>query len=118
MAVKRKTAAKKKSTRSPESSESLVIQAAGSAPLSKTQQEFNRLMKSLETTRKRHAMEQVRLDEALDISIKELMPLLESYKRADRDVVLKAVELLKSLKLSAIAKSFVRGSVNFSTNRS
>ena len=99
--MKRKTAAKKKSSRNPVSSESLVIQAAGNAPLSKTQQEFNRLMKSLETTRKRHAMEQVRLDEALDISIKELMPLLESYKRADRDVVLKAVELLKSLKLSA-----------------
>ena len=69
--------------------EGLVIRPGTGAPLSRTQVEFNRLMKTLETTRTRHAREQARLDEALVISSRELMPLIEDLNRVNRDLVCK-----------------------------
>ena len=81
--------------------EGLVIRPGKDAPLSRTQVEFNRLMKSLETTKARHAREQARLDDALATSIRELMPLIEDLNRANRDLVLKGRKALQTLKLSA-----------------
>lgn len=81
--------------------ESLVIRPGNGAPLSRTQVEFNRLMKSLETTKTRHAREQARLDEALAISIRELMPLVEDLNRANRDLIFGGRKALQTLKLTA-----------------
>ncbi len=80
---------------------SLVIRQGNDAPLSRTQVEFNRLMKSLESTKARHAREQARLDEILEISIRELMPLVENLNRANREIVLGGCKVLQSLKLTA-----------------
>jgi hypothetical protein len=79
----------------------LTIRAANNAPLSRTQVEFNRLIKSLETTKARHASEQARLDEALVISSRELMPLVEELNRATRDLVFNGHKAMKTLKLNA-----------------
>ncbi len=87
--------------RSASHEEGLVIRPGNNAPLSRTQLEFNRLMKALETTKVRHGREQARLDEALDISIRELMPLIEDLKRANRDIVISGYKALQTLKLTA-----------------
>ncbi|MEO5716114.1 MAG: hypothetical protein ABIT37_21725 [Luteolibacter sp.] len=81
--------------------DSLAIRPGNDAPLSRTQVEFNRLMKTLETTKARHVREQARLDEVLEISIRELMPLIEGLNRANRDIVLNGRKALQSLKLTA-----------------
>jgi hypothetical protein len=80
--------------------ESLVIRSGKDAPLSRTQVEFNRLMKSLEATKARHAREQARLDEVLATSIRELMPLIEGINRANRDLVFSGHKAMQTLKLS------------------
>ena len=69
--------------------------------LSRTQVEFNRLMKSLESAKERHAREQSRLDDALAVSISELMPLVEDIRRVNLELVLNGWKALQSLKLSA-----------------
>ncbi len=81
--------------------EGLVIKPGMDAPLSKTQAEFNRLMKSLETTRARHAREQARLDDALGTAIRELMPMIEELNRLDRDFIFAGHKALRTVKLSA-----------------
>ena len=81
--------------------EELVIRPRVGAPLSRTQVDFNRLMKSLETTRTRHAREQARLDEVLGIAIRELMPLIEEINRVNRDLVFSGRHAWQTLKLSA-----------------
>jgi hypothetical protein len=79
----------------------LVIRPGKDAPLSRTQMEFNRLMKSLESTKARHAREQARLDDALATSIRELMPLVEALNRVNRELVLKGHQAMQTLKLTA-----------------
>ena len=81
--------------------EGLVIRPGRGAPLSRTQVEFNRLMKNLETAKGRHAREQDRLDEALAASIRELMPLVEDLHRVNRDLVFMGRKAWQTLKLSA-----------------
>ncbi|MEO7100473.1 MAG: J domain-containing protein [Luteolibacter sp.] len=81
--------------------EGLVIRPGKEAPLSRTQLEFNRLMKTLETAKARHAREQARLDDALVISIRELMPLVEGINRVNRDLVFTGRKVLQTFKLSA-----------------
>jgi hypothetical protein len=80
---------------------SLVIRTEKGAPLSRTQVEFNRLMKSLEAAKTRHAREQARLDEALVTSSSELMPLVENLKRANLELVILGQKALQTLKLNA-----------------
>lgn len=93
---------KRKIQRKPSGSqEGLVIRTGNGSPLSRTQMEFNRLMKSLESTKARHAKEQARLDHALATSIRELMPLVESIHRVNRDLVFKGLAAFNSLKLTA-----------------
>lgn len=79
----------------------LVIRSGTDTPLSRTQVEFNRLMKSLEATKARHTREQARLDEALATSIRELMPLVEAINRVNLDLVFKGLKAMQTLKLSA-----------------
>jgi hypothetical protein len=81
--------------------EGIVIRPDGAAPLSRTQMEFNRLMKGLEATRARHAREQARLDEVLAISSRELMPLVEDLNRVNLGLVLKGRNAWQTLKLTA-----------------
>ncbi|MEO5914680.1 MAG: hypothetical protein ABIS50_10635 [Luteolibacter sp.] len=81
--------------------EGLVIRLGNGAPLSRTQVEFNRLMKSLEATKARHAREQARLDEVLATSIRELMPLIEDINRLNRDLVFSGFKAFQTLKLTA-----------------
>ena len=81
--------------------EGLVIRPDAGALLSRTQVEFNRLMKSLESTKARHAREQARLDDALVTSSRELMPLIEDLNRVNRDLVFKGRKAWQTLKLSA-----------------
>jgi hypothetical protein len=81
--------------------EGLVIRPGKDAPLSRTQVEFNRLMKSLETTKARHAGEQARLDDILAVAIRELMPLIEDLNRANRDLVFNGRKAMQSLNLTA-----------------
>lgn len=79
----------------------LVIRAGTDAPLSRTQVEFNRLMKNLETAKARHASEQARLDEALATAIRELMPLIEQLKRVNLDLVFSGIKAMDLHKLTA-----------------
>jgi hypothetical protein len=88
-------------TKSSPRKEGIVIRPSGAAPLSRTQVEFNRLMKSLETTKAHHASEQARLDETLAIAIRELMPLIEEIHRANRDLVFNGRNAMQTLKLTA-----------------
>ena len=81
--------------------EELVIRPRVGAPLSRTQVDFNRLMKSLENTRTRHVSEQARLDEVLGIAIRELMPLIEEINRVNRDLVFSGHHAWQTLNLSA-----------------
>ncbi len=83
------------------SKEGLVIRPETGAPLSRTQVEFNRLMKTLEAAKARHAREQARLDDALIASSSELMPLVESLKRVNLDLVFLSRKAWQTLKLSA-----------------
>jgi hypothetical protein len=93
---------KRKASRKPApQKEGLAIRRGSDAPLSRTQVEFNRLMKTLESTRARHAREQARLDEVLDISIRELMPLVEDLNRTNRDIVFCGRKAWQNLKLTA-----------------
>lgn len=81
--------------------EGIVIRSGDNAPLSRTQVEFNRLMKSLESTRASHEREQARFDEALATSISELMPMVEDLNRLNRDLVFNGLKAFHALKLSA-----------------
>ncbi len=81
--------------------EGLVIRAGTDAPLSRTQVEFNRLMKNLETAKARHASEQTRLDAVLATAIRELMPLIEQLNRVNRDLVFSGVKAMDLHKLTA-----------------
>ncbi|MGL4399383.1 MAG: hypothetical protein ACRCXD_05920 [Luteolibacter sp.] len=93
---------KRKASRKPApQKEGLAIRPGNDAPLSRTQLEFNRLMKALESTRDRHAREQARLDETLDVSIRELMPLIEDLNRTNRDIVICGHKAWQNLKLTA-----------------
>lgn len=79
----------------------LVIRSGKDGPLSRTQVEFNRLMKNLETAKARHDREQERLDYGLATAIRELMPLVEDLNRVHLELVLKGREALRNLKLTA-----------------
>jgi hypothetical protein len=81
--------------------EGLVIRPGQDTPLSRTQVEFNRLMKSLESVKAQNAREQARLDDILAISIRELMPLVETLKRVNFDLVRLGGKTLQTLKLTA-----------------
>lgn len=93
----------KKKTRvaNPDSKEVLVIRTGKGGVLSRTQTEFNKLMKSLESAKARHLKEQERLDEVLAISISDLMPILEEISRMNRDIVFHGYKALQALKLTA-----------------
>jgi hypothetical protein len=86
--------------RSPGPQEVLVIRSGNGAPLSKTQEEFNRLIKSLAQTKARHVCEQARLDESLITASRELMPLVERRSRLERDLISQAYQFMQTLKLS------------------
>lgn len=88
--------------------EGLVIRSGNGMPLSRIQQEFNRLMKTLETTKARHAGEQARLDEALTTSISELMPLIEKINCVNRDLVFTGHKAQQTLKLGAKRRHWFR----------
>ncbi len=90
---------RKVSSKSVTGRESLVIRPGKDAPLSRTQVEFNRLMKNLEAAKLRHAGEQERLDEVLAIAIGELMPLVEDLRRLNRDLVFMGLKASKTLRL-------------------
>ncbi len=81
--------------------EGISIRPDGAAPLSRTQLEFNRLMKSLESTRTRYKREQAQLDEVLMISIRDLMPLIEDINRINRDLIFNGHAAFHNLKLTA-----------------
>ncbi len=92
---------KRKASRKPApQQEGLAIRPGKDAPLSRTQLEFNRLMKALESTKDRHARERARLDEVLDTSIRELMPLVEDLNRVNRDIVFSGRQAWQNLKLT------------------
>ncbi len=95
--MKRRTQSKPATSRK----EGLVIRPGTGTPLSRTQVEFNRLMKSLETTKARHDREQARLDDALASAISELMPLIEDLNRVNLDIVFSGRKALEIHKLSA-----------------
>jgi hypothetical protein len=80
--------------------EGLLIRARGETPLSPAQVEFNRLMKRLEDARAKHAREQSRLDGALELTIRELMPLIEKSNCLSRDFVFSGQQALQSMKLT------------------
>jgi hypothetical protein len=93
---------KRKASRKPDpQKEGLAIRPGNDSPLSRTQVEFNRLMKILESTKARHAREQARLDQVLEVSIRELMPLVEDLNRANRDIVFRGHKAWQNLKLTA-----------------
>jgi hypothetical protein len=79
----------------------LVIRRGKDGPLGKAQQQFNRLMKSLEKTRESHAKEQARLENLLQVSSRELMPLVEQIQRANRNMVVLGADALLTMKLTA-----------------
>lgn len=58
-------------------------------------------MKSLESTKALHTKEQARLDEALAVSIRELMPMVEDLNRLNRDLVCNGLKAFHTLKLTA-----------------
>ena len=99
---------RKSPLRKTDQKEGLVIRSGNGAPLSRTQVEFNRLMKALETAKTRHAREQARLDEALDTSIRELMPLVEQINRVNRDLVFTGHKAQQTFKLSAKRRHWFR----------
>ena len=92
---------RKSPTRSIPRKAGLVIRPGSDALLSRTQVEFNRLMKSLESVKASHAREQARLDDVLATSIRDLMPLVEDLNRVNRDLVLSGRKAMQSLKLTA-----------------
>ena len=79
----------------------LAIRPADGAPLSRTQVEFNRLIKSLETTKARHLREQERLDKTLVTAIRELVPLVEELNRLNCNLIFTGMKAFQSLKLTA-----------------
>jgi hypothetical protein len=79
----------------------LAIRAASDTPLSRTQVEFNRLMKSLEAAKVRHTREQERLDKTLITAIRELMPLIEDLNRINFDLVLNIAKTIETSKFNA-----------------
>ncbi|MBK1880816.1 hypothetical protein JIN85_00230 [Luteolibacter pohnpeiensis] len=81
-------------------SDDVTIRARENTPLSRTQEKFNRLMKTLETARRSHVRTQKQLDEILQLSIREWMPLLEDVKRAERDLLFAGAQALKAFPLS------------------
>jgi hypothetical protein len=81
--------------------QNLIIQAAGERALSRTQIEFNRLMKNLEAARAKHLKEEAKLDSVLVTVSKELMPLVEQLKRLNRDMVFSGFRAMDLVKLTA-----------------
>ena len=79
----------------------LAIRPADGAPLSRTQVEFNRLIKSLEATKARHLREQERLDKTLVTAIRELVPLVEELNRLNCNLIFTGMKAFQSLKLTA-----------------
>lgn len=84
--------------------EGLAIRPRKDASLSPAQLAFNRLMKNLEKANASYAREQARLDEMLEISIREWMPLVEDRNRLNRDIIICGLKALKTLKLTAKRK--------------
>jgi hypothetical protein len=91
---------KKRSNSSP-GDPRLIITQAPDRDLSPGQAEFNRLMKRLENARAKHLREEAKLEKMLGVASRELMPLVEELSRANRDLIFKAAENLRSLKFSA-----------------
>ena len=79
----------------------LIIQASGEETLSSAQKEFNRLMKSLESVRSKHAKEQAKLNAHLVIAAAELMPLVEELNRTNRDMIFSSHRAMDLIKFSA-----------------
>jgi hypothetical protein len=100
MPPRRKKSVNSASQRTQSGDEHLMIRAAGAASLSPAQLEFNRLMKRLEGARTKHAREQTRLDGALELTIRELMPLIEKSNGLNRDFVFFGRQALQSMKLT------------------
>ncbi len=78
----------------------LTISASSAKPLSPAQIEFNKRMKALERERAAHERERARLDAELHVCIHEWMPMVETMNRAERDLILAAVEARNTLKLT------------------
>jgi hypothetical protein len=88
-------------SKSESSNEGISIRPDGGATLSRTQLDFNRLMKNLEATKTRYKREQAQLDEVLMISIRDLMPLIEGINRTNRDLIFMGRDACCNLKLTA-----------------
>lgn len=65
-------------------------------------------MKALEAAKASHAREKTRLNEVLATSIREIMPLVESIKRVNRDLVFHGDKALRTIKLSAKRRHWFR----------
>ena len=83
----------------------LMITRAADGVLSPAQVNFNRLMKQLESARTKHLREAARLDGLLEVSRRDLMPLIDDLHRADRDLIFKSVDALRELKFNARRRS-------------
>lgn len=103
MPLKRKNAAKKPPRSTPAAAiqnDALLIVPAGDAKLGPAQAEFNKLMKRLAGERQKLERHRERLDQDLKLVHRELMPVLESIHRADRDFVFAGAAVLEEIKLS------------------
>lgn len=98
----------KKPATPPTGEPSLIITKAAGNALSPAQVEFNRLMKRLENARAKHLSEQAKLDAMLVVVSKELMPLIEEFNRANRDIVFRSAEGLRFFRFSKKRKELIK----------
>ena len=84
----------------PAAKDGLFLTPSQGEKLSRVQIEFNRLMKTLENARKQHDLKQAQLDKTLLISIRELMPLVETVNRLNLDMIVSGHRALSIFKLT------------------
>ena len=78
----------------------MVVASEGKS-LSPAQAEFNKLMKKLESVRKRHQEEHRRLDQLLSICTLKLLPLVEAVHRLNFQMINLGQAALAEIKLTA-----------------
>lgn len=104
MPAKRKKAAKTTTKSSPAiksaQDDALLIVPAGDAKLGPAQAEFNKLMKRLAGERRKLERHRERLDLDLKTVHRELMPVLETLHRAERDFLFLGTAAVEEIKLS------------------
>ncbi|MCW1883825.1 hypothetical protein OKA04_03740 [Luteolibacter flavescens] len=79
----------------------LTITGPGSKLLSPAQKTFNRRVKALEKAREAYERKRGELDELLEISRLELMPLVEKLNQANRDLALQGDETRRTMKMTS-----------------